>query len=70
MISGEPYITQQYLHHDLEKLIVCKAYGDKDGYLRALREMEASFAGERPIQREKVRAAIDRMVPREEGEIE
>jgi hypothetical protein len=70
MISGEPYITQQYLPHDLEKLIVCKAYGDKDGYLRALREMEAGFAGERPIQREKVRAAIDRMVPREEGEIE
>jgi hypothetical protein len=47
-----------------------KAGGDKDGYLRALREMEAGFAGERPVQREKVRAAIDRIVPKEEGEIE
>jgi hypothetical protein len=47
-----------------------KAGGDKDGYLRALRDMEAGFAGERPVQREKVRAAIDRIVPKEEGEIE
>ena len=46
MITGA---HQQHLPHDLENLIMYKALGDKDGYLRALREMEAGFAGDRPI---------------------
>jgi len=69
LISGGK-APKQELPHVLEKLIMSKASGDKDGYLRTLREMEAGFAGERPVQREKVRAAIERIVPREEGEIE